>query len=172
MPMALSTTTTWPATSGSRAGSQFRARGDSPRWALKRNCSMSPAALGAIFAMLAGVSVGIALLFWWFGATLVLPFAVIEVTAVGAALLMYARHAGDGDWLWIDAGHLHVERHDGCVVQRIEFDLRRLRLRRDADGLIGLATGSQVIKIGHHATRPCRDRVARELAATLVAVRT
>ena len=70
--------------------------GDSSvQWLLRRNCSMTPTQLVAFYLSLCAWSLAIAGAFWWRGATLVMPFAGIEILAVGAALLVYARHAGD-----------------------------------------------------------------------------
>ena len=61
-------------------------------WHLRRNCSVTPRQLGGIYAGLCLVSLGIAIGFWWLGAKLVLGFAGLELLAVGAAFLAYARH--------------------------------------------------------------------------------
>ena len=42
-------------------------------WALRRNCSVTPAQLGWFYASLCVLSLGIAVLFWLQGATLILP---------------------------------------------------------------------------------------------------
>ena len=82
-----------PVVSSLRFGS---AVGDgSMHWLLRRNCSMTPAQLVVFYLTLSAWSLAIAGAFWWRGATLVMPFAGIEILAVGAALLVYARHAGD-----------------------------------------------------------------------------
>lgn len=67
------------------------------QWLLKRNCSVTPAQLVRLFASLCVVSLGIATLFWFQGATLVMPFAWLELVAVGLAFMVYARHARDGE---------------------------------------------------------------------------
>ena len=60
-------------------------------WFLRRNCSVTPAQLGWFYASLCVVSLGIAVLFWLQGATLILPFAWLELGAIGVAFLLYAR---------------------------------------------------------------------------------
>ena len=57
----------------------------SVQWLLRRNCSMTPAQLVAFYLSLCAWSLAIAGAFWWRGATLVMPFAGIELLAVGAA---------------------------------------------------------------------------------------
>ena len=71
--------------------------GQNIHWFLKRNCSVTPAQLGWIFAALCVMSLGVASLFWSLGASYVLGFAVVEMVAVGAAVLIAAA-------LWV--GHL------------------------------------------------------------------
>jgi uncharacterized membrane protein len=55
------------------------------------NCSLSPAGLGLIFLSLAAVVLAIGIGFAVIGAWPVLPFAGLEVLALGAAYLAYAR---------------------------------------------------------------------------------
>jgi uncharacterized membrane protein len=71
--------------------------GQNIHWFLKRNCSVTPSQLGWLYASLCVVSLGIGTLFWLHGAPLVLPFAWLELTAVGVAFMVYARHATDGE---------------------------------------------------------------------------
>jgi len=61
---------------------------------LKRNCSISPAGLMCVFAALASVSLAIGIGFALAGAWLVLPFAGLEVVALGVAFVVHARRAG------------------------------------------------------------------------------
>ena len=79
-------------------------QGQNTHWFLKRNCSVTPAQLGWLYASLCAVSLGIALVFWFHGAVLILPFAWLELAAVGAAFLVYARHARDGETISLQ-GH-------------------------------------------------------------------
>jgi uncharacterized membrane protein len=91
-------------------------------WFLKRNCSVTPAQLGWFYASLCVVSLGIAAFFWQHGATLILPFAWLELGAIGVAFLLYARHAADGERISLQGRRLVVELESGGQVQRAEFD--------------------------------------------------
>jgi len=71
-------------------------QGQNIHWFLKRNCSVTPAQLGWLYASLCVVSLGIATVFWFQGAVLILPFAWAELLAVGAAFLACARHTRGG----------------------------------------------------------------------------
>ena len=55
---------------------------------------MSPAGLLGVFASLAAVTLGIGIGFALSGAWLVLPFAGLEVAALGAAFVLHAREIG------------------------------------------------------------------------------
>jgi uncharacterized membrane protein len=55
---------------------------------------MSPAGLLCAFAALAAVTLGIGIVFAVMGAWLVLPFAGLEVLALGAAFVLHARKIG------------------------------------------------------------------------------
>src|SRR4029078_7636177 len=92
-----------PAASSLRFGSFAGPDGRSVQWLLRRNCSVTPTQLVAFYLSLSAWSLAIAGAFWWYGATLVMPFAGIEVLAVGAALLAYARAAGDRQALRLTA---------------------------------------------------------------------
>ena len=63
------------------------------QWVLRRNCILTPRQLGGWFVSLAMVSLAIALAFAAHGAWLVIPFAVVEMGALGLAFVFYARHA-------------------------------------------------------------------------------
>ena len=77
----------------------FHARGKSISGmsgiAARRNCSISPNALLAMFALLAAVTLGIGIGFAALGAWLVLPFAGAEVLALVIAFVATTRHAAD-----------------------------------------------------------------------------
>ncbi|NBV88950.1 MAG: DUF2244 domain-containing protein, partial [Betaproteobacteria bacterium] len=79
-------------------------------WVLKRNCALTPKQLMKIFASLALASLGMAGFWASQGAWLVLPFAVIEVLALGVAFAVYARHAVDCERVRLDQNALVIER--------------------------------------------------------------
>jgi len=61
------------------------------RHAYLRNCSISPAAFAGALALLAVVTLSIGIAFALMGAWLILPFAGLEVAALGIAFLCYAK---------------------------------------------------------------------------------
>jgi Integral membrane protein len=64
-----------------RFGAPLGAGEGAVQWLLRRNCSMTPLQLVAFYLSLCAWSLAIAGAFWWRGATLVMPFASIELLA-------------------------------------------------------------------------------------------
>ena len=62
---------------------------------LKRNCSISPAALATVFALLAAATLSIGVTFAALGAWLILPFAGLEALLLAGAFLATARRNDD-----------------------------------------------------------------------------
>jgi len=150
------------------AGTLARESGSSIEWLLKRNCSLTPPQLLAVYASLCVISLGIATYFWVNGATLVMPFAWAELLVVGAALLMYARHAADRELITLQSGRLVVEHLHGGRVERAEFqpDWVRVEPRRDDRSLIELSGQGNVIAVGRYVRPELRPALADEFRAT------
>jgi len=108
-------------------------QGQAIHWFLRRNCSVSPAQLGWLYASLCVVSLGIGTFFWFQGAVLILPFAWLELAAVGLAFLAYARHAGDGEHILLQGRRLVVETESAGRLERAEFNRDWVRVEPDAD---------------------------------------
>lgn len=138
-------------------------------WLLKRNCSLSPRQLLAVYASLCVISLGIATYFWWNGATLVMPFAWVELLAVGAALLFYARHASDRECIALQPGRLTVEHLSGGRVERAEFlpDWVRVEPRDDDRSLIELSGQGHMIAVGRYVRPELRRALAEEFRVAL-----
>ena len=138
-------------------------------WVLKRNCSISPRQLLAIYGSLCAVSLGIATIFWAHGATLVMPFAWAELIGVGFALLVYARHAVDSERIALVAGQLLVERRVAGRLEQVEFEPAWLRvdLRGGDDALVELSGQGRRIEVGRYVRAEWRADLAGELRAAL-----
>jgi uncharacterized membrane protein len=96
-------------------------QGQNFQWFLRRNCSVTPRQLGYIYLSLCVVSLGTGVVFWFQGATLILPIAWLELMVVGAAFLMYARHATDGETIRLTDGQLVIEQESAGKLSRCEF---------------------------------------------------
>lgn len=156
--------------SQSSSALRFATRADGGvEWRLRRNCSIAPVQLGILFASLCVVSLSVAGFFWTQGATLVLPFAVLELLAVGCAFLVYARHATDGERIRLNAGALVVEQESAGRLIRREFarEWVRISAQDGARGLIEVRGGGQSVQIGRHLRADLRPALAREMRRVL-----
>lgn len=134
-------------------------------WRLRRNCSMAPRQVLWAYALLSTVSLGIGALCWWQGATLVMPFAWLEVAALGAALLVYARHAADSECIRLERGMLSVLRECAGRVERVEFRLDGVRIDsgRDDRSLIELSGQGRNVSVGRLVRPEARRQLVNDL---------
>lgn len=144
-------------------------QGPSVQWALKRNCSVSPAQLGWFYASLCVLSLGIAVFFWHQGATMILPFAWLELTVVGVAFLVYARHATDGERISLQGPSLVVELENGGRLERAEFHRDWVRVEPQADhrSLIEVSGRGRSVQVGRFVRPELRPALAQEIRRAL-----
>jgi uncharacterized membrane protein len=135
------------------------------QWLLKRNCSITPMQLMGLYLSLCVVSMGIATFFWLQGATLVLPFAMLEITVVGLAFLVYARHALDRERIALSGGQLVVELENGGKVERLEFAREWVRVepKEDDHSLIELSGQGRRVHVGRFIRADLRPALAKEI---------
>nr|WP_280960177.1 DUF2244 domain-containing protein [Aquabacterium lacunae] len=140
-----------------------------PRWVLRRNCSLTPrqfmgAALGAM-ALSLGIGVGLFLA----GATFILPFSLVEVLALAAALWLHARHATDREIIAVVGDRLVVETHDGPRQRTTELPLHWLRIepRSHQRALVVLSALGCSVEVGRHVAPAWRQVLAQELRQVL-----
>ncbi len=143
--------------------------GQNIQWFLRRNCSMTPSQLGLMYLSLCVVSLGIGTAFWLHGATYILPFAGAELVMVGVALLVYARHASDGERIFLAGSQLVVELENGGKLQRAEFRREWVRVEpQSGDGsLIELSAQGRSINVGRYVRPELRPVLAREIRMAL-----
>ncbi len=143
--------------------------GQNIHWLLKRNCSVTPAQLGWLYASLCVVSLGIATFFWFQGAKLVLPFAWLELIAVGSAFLVYSRHATDGERISLSGQQLVVELENAGRLERAEFDREWVRVEPLAGdrSLIALSARGRSVNVGRYVRPELRPALAREIRMAL-----
>jgi uncharacterized membrane protein len=148
-----------------RIGCESVAAGGSVQWLLKRNCSLAPRQLLAFYASLCLLSLAIAGLFWLRGATLVMPFAGVELLAVGCALLVYARHAADSETIRLRPGLLTVRRVHGPHLEQVEFAPAWVRVEPESgdSSLIELSGQGRRIAVGRFVRPELRRQLADEL---------
>lgn len=144
-------------------------RGPAIHWFLGRNCSVSPVQLGWLYASLCVVTLGIGTFFWFQGAVMILPFAWLELVAVGAAFVAYARHAADREHIQLQGRRLVVETENAGRLERAEFDRHRVRVEPVVDGhsLIEVSGQGRRMSVGRYLRPELRPELARELRRAL-----
>lgn len=138
-------------------------------WLLRRNCSVTPSQLAWLYVSLCVMSLGIGLFFWWHGALLVLPFAWVELAAVGAAFVAYARHAADGERISLQGGQLVVELENAGRLERAEFDRHWVRVEPSAAdrSLIEVSGRGRSVNVGRYVRPELRPALAQEIRRAL-----
>lgn len=152
---------------------EFAFREDSGGFSLtlKRNCSISPAGLLAVFAALAALSAAIGTGFAIAGAWPILPFVGLEVVALGVAFVMYGRRAADYERIELTQGRLTVEVAEAERLVQYRLDPRRARVVLERSGGCGarvlLREPGKEVEIGRHLDTPSRVGFAGELSRRL-----
>jgi uncharacterized membrane protein len=136
----------------------------------RRNCSLAPLPLCALFLALASVSLAIALA-WGLGAGAwpVIPFAGMEVVALGAALVWHARRVGEFERISLQDGLLVVEVAEQNRLLRHEFNPRwaRVDVATGRDTKLTLRSHGRELEIGRHLDGTRRRRLAADLRRLL-----
>jgi uncharacterized membrane protein len=174
--MSVSTFSSWP--TGSAPGAGF-ATGDGGlpedrlatqwRWKLGRNCSLAPKQLLLVFVLLATLSLAVAVFFWLMGAPWVLPFACVELLALGVAFVVYTRHAGDVEWIALEGQRLLVARCRGGRWTHWQASPSWVRVGLSPNGLVELRTAGRCLQLGALASSGQRQQLVRELRQALQA---
>lgn len=139
------------------------------QWELRPNDSYAPRQLLLAYGLLCAISLSIAIGFSWQGASHVLGYAGLELLLVGLALLVFARHACDGDVLTLVGASLLVEQHRGRRVERTDFAADGLRVEPAAGqgSLIEISGRGRRVRVGRYLRPERRADFARELRAAL-----
>ncbi len=168
----------WPAPATPRhdAGWRFGRAQDAPagwRFDLRRNVSITPRQLVLAYLLLCTLSLAVAIGFWWHGVVLVLVFTGLELLAVGAAMLLVARHAGDREIITLSKTALSVEQRIGPSVEHLAFRSEWVRVEPAADdgSLVELSGEGRSVRIGRHVRSELRVELAQELRRALRLVR-
>ena len=148
------------------------ARQGAPRalqWLLKRNCSITPGQLVAVYLSLCVVSLLIGAFFYAQGAPLVLAFTALELAVVGAALLLLVRHAGDHETLTLSGRSLQVQQRYASREESTEFTADWLTVEPAAGqgSLVELSGRGQTIRVGRFLRPELRAAFACELRLAL-----
>lgn len=139
------------------------------QWQLRRNCSITPRQMLGAYALLCTISLAVALFFWFTGARTVLAFTGFELMLLGAAMLLFAHHAGDRETLTLVGRSLLVERAVGTRVERAAFSADWLTVEPAAgqNSLVELAGEGHTMRVGRYLRRELRGDFAHELRRSL-----
>jgi uncharacterized membrane protein len=139
--------------------------GASLRWSLGRNCAISPAQLGTVYAGLCAICLLIGAYFFWHGTAVVAAFAALELLAVGAAMLVYARHATDGENFVLTGRSLLVEQRVGPRTKRFVLSTDWLKVEPAAGqgSLVEISDRKLTLRVGRHLRPELRGAFAHEL---------
>lgn len=142
-------------------------------WHLKRNCSLSPRQLALAYAVICAMSITVAMAcIILHGVWQILLFTLLELAAVAAAFLSYARHATDYE---------HIALMDNCLLVELDFagdteetrlDPQWTRIAGPGKGreLVGLEARGVRVQVGRFVTEEGRRRLALELRLALRAL--
>ena len=93
----------------------------------------------------------VAVFFWFQGAVLVLPFALLELAALATAFVVYARHAADSERVSLQGGRLIVELETAGHVRRSEFVREWVRVEPLSRGqLVEVRSGLEPRSVADH----------------------
>ena len=143
---------------------------DGQEWIWKRNCSISPRQLLLAYAVLCSASLAVAGFFTWHGAWFVLCFALLEMTAVGVAFVLWARHATDRERLALEGDFLLIEFVSAERASQFRLDTRSARIEIPSayHRLIAIEARGVRVEVGRFLPAPKRREIAQELRSALV----
>ena len=100
---------------------------------------------------------------------MVMTFTLLEMLAVGAAFLLYSRHAADAEKIVLQDGQLVVELETAGRTQRAEFNREWVRVEpKHGDGsLIEVSGQGRSVRVGRHMRPELRPMLAREIRFAL-----
>ncbi len=147
-----------------------RTEADRHEWMLKRNCALRPDQLACWFGSLAVLTLVIGAVFAAMGAWLVVPFTLIEISALVAAFIVFSRHATDYERIVVRPGEVVVETSVGLRTARIEEPANWVRVEYSGrhHDLIRVVTPRQALSVGRFVPGDTRGRLAVEMRNALL----
>jgi uncharacterized membrane protein len=101
--------------------------------------------------------------------TIVSLFTGLELLAVGAALLVFARHAGDRETITLTHREMSVVQQVGPATEQVRFRAEWVRVEPVADdgSLVELSGEGRSVRVGRHVRPEMRVALAQELRRAL-----
>jgi uncharacterized membrane protein len=139
------------------------------QWVMRRNCSITPRQMMAVYLSLCAVSLAIAAGFWFAGAPTILAFAGLELLLLGLALVLYARHATDCETITLAGRELAVEHRCGQGIDRERFRAEWVRVEPASDdgSLVEVSGEGRHTRVGRYVRPEWRAQLAQELRLAL-----
>ncbi|WP_235953611.1 DUF2244 domain-containing protein [Noviherbaspirillum galbum] len=140
---------------------------------MRRNCSITPRQLAVAFSALSCMSFLVAIYFLLHGIWYVIGFTVIELAAVGASFIIFARHVTDRETVRLSDDCLFVELVQVDQVRQFRLDPRSTRVEPPSkrNGLVALEENGTRIELGRFLTEWKRREFAKELRIALASLR-
>ncbi len=144
--------------------------GSSWSWHLKRNISISPSQLALIFGALGLVSLIIGFAFYWVGASLIMPFSLVEIAVLLVAYIYNAIHANDYETLTLNGNVIQVESKIGLKLNHMQFvsSLTRVDTLDHMNQLIQLKQGQKDTYFGRYVHSNLRPLLAKQISSRLL----
>ena len=138
-------------------------------WHLKRNISISPATMAWIFIGLGFVSLLIGAGFYVAGATLILPFSLVEIAVLMFAYVYNAIHANDYEKLTVEGNSVRIESKVGLKISQMQLvrSLTRVDTVKHLNEIIQLRQGSSHTLFGKFVHANLRPLLAKKIADRL-----
>ena len=138
-------------------------------WLFKRNNALTPGQFGGALLFVGCWSLIVALVFAWRGAWLVLPFTFIELAALAAGFVFYARHACDYERVVASRSRLLVETRLGNTMtsEASTSPWMRVNYGGRIGDLLELESGARTISLGRFVPHHRRASLARDLKRVL-----
>jgi uncharacterized membrane protein len=135
-------------------------------WHLKRNISIAPSHMAIIFVGLGLVSLAIGTAFYLLGASLILPFSLLEIAVLLIAYFYNAIHANDYEKLILQEGVVKIERKTGFKTNEVQLvrSLTRVDLELQKNALIQIRQGNQSTYFGRFVHANVRPLLAQQIA--------
>jgi len=151
-------------------GSTFASQHGDVEFLSRRNCSIGPVGLIAVFASLVALSFGFGAAFASYGPWLILPFAGLEMLVVGCAFFACGRRVGEFERISVRSDVVTVEQVSGKrrTVQQFHPRWARLSvLQKPADVRVLLSQSGRQVELGRHLGVERRLAFANDFGAAL-----
>lgn len=144
-------------------------QGKNIQWFLRRRHAITATQLSWFFALLCAISVAFAVLFWVKNAGPVMFYTGVPLLLVGVGIWLYARHAGDGERIYLAGANLVVELQNAGKLVRAEFrrDWVRIEPTSGDRSLIEVSAQGRSINVGRFIRPELRPVLANELRMAL-----